>query len=202
MIQINLLSGKENLAKDFDTKVLSPSEGGGGGGKSEQLIQIGAAIVFIVGLVILGIWMFSAYSAKAKAKKLLARKRAEQRKYQNLINEQKKLEKELELLKRKTELINSLKARQSIPVKILEELFNRCPDSVWFESITKKGSTLDLKGQAKNSEAANNYYQLLAEAPIVKSIQYPILKKMERAKIPGIVYFEFKITLKDKTEKE
>ena len=131
-----------------------------------------------------------------------AQKLAEKRKYENLIKEQKALQKELETLKRKTDLINNLKAKQSIPVKILEELFNRCPDSVWFESLTKKGNTLKLKGQAKNSESANNYYQFLSQSPIVKSIQYPVLKKVERAKIPGIVYFEFKITLNDKIKKE
>ena len=61
MIQINLLSGKENLAKDFDTKVFSPKETGGEG-KGDQLVQIGAAIVFILGLVILAVWMFTAYN--------------------------------------------------------------------------------------------------------------------------------------------
>ncbi|BBB31851.1 type IV pilus assembly protein PilN [Thermotomaculum hydrothermale] len=202
MIQINLLSGKENLAKDFDTKVFAPKETGGGGDKSDQLIQMGAAVVFIIGLVILGIWMFMAYNGVSKAKRLLAQKRAEKKKYESLIKEQDALQKELDLLKKKTDLINNLKSRQSIPVKILEELFNRCPDSVWFESISKKGNLLDLKGQAKNSESANNYYQFLSESPIVKSLQYPILKKVEKSKIPGIVYFEFKITLKDKMDKE
>ncbi len=201
MIQINLLSGKENLAKDFDTKVFAPKETGGEG-KSDQLIQMGAAIVFILGLVILAVWVFSAYNGLSKAKKLRMQKLAEKRKYENLIKEQKALQKELETLKRKTDLINKLKAKQSIPVKILEELFNRCPDSVWFESITKKGDTLKLKGQAKNSESANSYYQFLSQSPIVKSIQYPVLKKVEKAKIPGIVYFEFKITLNDKIKKE
>lgn len=201
MIQINLLSGKENLAKDFDTKVFAPKETGGED-KSDQLIQIGAAVVFILGLIVLAIWVFMAYNGLNKAKRLRAQKQAEKRKYENLIKEQKALQKELETLKRKTDLINELKAKQSIPVKILEELFNRCPDSVWFESISKKGNTLDLKGQAKNSESANSYYQFLSQSPIVKSIQYPVLKKMEKAKIPGIVYFEFKITLNDKIKKE
>ncbi len=201
MIQINLLSGKENLAKDFDTKVFAPKESGGGGG-SDQLYQIGAAIVFVVGLVLLGVWIFSAYSTMTGAKRTFNQKRNEKKKYESLINEQKVLKKELAMLKRKTELINSLKAKQSVPVKILEELFNRCPDSVWFESITKKGDSLKLKGQAKNSEAANNYYQLLSKSIIVRDIQYPVLKRLEKAKIPGIVYFEFKITLNDKMDKE
>ncbi len=202
MIQINLLSGKENLGKDFDTKVFSQKESGGGGDRSEQLMQIGSAIAFLLGLAILVVWGFMAYSNMSRAEKIRNQKMAEKRKYENLIKEQKALEKDLEMLKKKTDLINSLKAQQSIPVKILEELFNRCPDSVWFESIEKKANTLTIKGQAKNSESANNYYQFLAQSPIVKTIQYPILKKVERAKIPGIVYFEFKITLKDKMKKE
>ncbi len=201
MIQINLLSGKEALKKDFDTKVFSPKEGGEGGA-GDQLYQIGGAIVFIVGLIILAVWGFTAYNNVSKLERLRSQKMAEKDKYQNLIKEKKALQQDLDMLKTKTELINNLKARQSIPVKILEELFNRCPDSVWFQSLTKKGNTLNLKGQAKNAESANNYYQLLSLSPIVKSIQYPVLRKVARAKVPGMVYFEFKITLNDKIKKE
>ncbi len=200
MIQINLLSGKQNLAKDFDTKVFTPKEGGGE--KTDQLIQIAAAVVFFLGLIGLFAWGYVAYSGVNKARRTLQSKRAEKKKYENLIKEQKKLEEELAVLKRKTDLINRLKAKQSIPVKVLEELFNKCPDSVWFEELEKKGNSLTLKGQAKNSESANSYYQLLSKSDLVANIEYPILKKLEKAKIPGIVYFEFKLQLKDSNKKE
>ena len=95
----------------------------------------------------------------------------------------------------KKNAIIRLKDNQSGPVKMLEDIFNRCPDSVWFESIVQKGSSVTIKGRAKNTEAANQFYQELSQSALVRNIEYPLLQKDEKYRIPNVVYFEIQFSV-------
>ncbi|NOZ12638.1 MAG: hypothetical protein GXO69_03205 [Acidobacteria bacterium] len=198
MIQINLLSGREGAPKKAPKESTAVTAFSAIEGESNAIVVI-AAIVFILGLVGFGVWGYTLYNTKeAKARELRAKKQ-ELKRYQGLIELEKRFRAQKELLEKKEQTIVQLKDRQSQPMKLLQEIYNRCPDTVWFESIVQKGSTVTIKGRAKNSEAANQFYQDLSHSPIVQNIDYPLLRKDEKYRIPNVVYFEMVLSINQST---
>jgi Tfp pilus assembly protein PilN len=197
MIQINLLSGR-GMDPDKPTKekkVVDKSSS-----SEMDMWQLIAAAIFIVGAIGIGVWGWWLYSKKADLTRTLNQKRQELKNYEGLIEKEKKLLKQKELLEKKENTIIALKDNQTGPYRILEEIFNRLPEEVWFESLSQKGKHIVIKGRAKNTEAANRFYQFLSKSKMVSGIQYPLLKKDEKYKIRNVVYFEISfdvITVKE-----
>lgn len=198
MIQINLLSGREGAPKKVPKESTAVTSFSAIEGESNA-IMIVAAIVFIVGLVGVGVWGYMLHSRKAALTQTLRRKKQELKTYQGLIEQEKRFRAQKELLERKEQTIVQLKDKQSKPMKLLEEIYNRCPDTVWFESIVQKGTSVTIKGRAKNTEAANQFYQELSQSSIVQSVDYPLLKKDEKYRIPNVVYFEMVLSINQST---
>ena len=198
MIQINLLSGREGAPRkaprDAATTVVAPVAGEG-----SNAIVVVAGLVFVVGLIGLGVWGYLLHSKRKNLIQTLNAKQQELKTYEGLIEQERKFRDQKDLLERKKNAIIRLKDNQSGPVKMLEEIFNRCPDSVWFESIVQKGSSVTIRGRAKNTEAANQFYQELAQSAIVRNIQYPLLEKDEKYRIPNVVFFEILFTVTQPT---
>jgi len=194
MIQINLLSGREGAPKKAPRESTLTIAAPAAGGESNAVVLV-AGLVFIVGLVGLVLWgYFLKRTMDSKAQEL-NQKKIELKSYEGLLEMERKAREQKELLERKRDTILALKDGQSGPVKMLEEVFNRCPDSVWFEDITQKGATVTIKGRAKNTEAANQFYQDLSQSPIIRDIEYPLLQKDEKFRIPNVVYFEIVFNL-------
>ncbi len=198
MIQINLLSGREGSPKKVPRESTAVTSFSAIEGESNA-IMIVAAIVFIVGLVGVGIWGYMLHSRKEALSQDLSRKKQELRTYQGLIEQEKRFRARKEMLERKEQTIVQLKDRQSKPMKLLEEIYNRCPDTVWFESIVQKGMSVTIKGRAKNTEAANQFYQELSQSPLIRGVEYPLLQKDEKYRIPNVVYFEMVLSINQST---
>ena len=198
MIQINLLSGREGAPKrasrDAATTMAAPVAGEG-----SNAIVVVAGLVFVVGLIGLIVWGYLLNSHKKNRIQTLNAKKQELKTYEGLIEQERKFRAQKELLERKKNAIITLKDNQSGPVKMLEDIFNRCPDSVWFESIVQKGSSVTIRGRAKNAEAATEFYQGLARAALVRNIEYPLREKDEKYRIPNVGFFEIKFNVAQPT---
>ena len=199
MIQINLLSGREGAPKKAPRESMGPVPASIAGGESNAIVVV-AAIIFILGLAGLGVWGYVLNQHKTALAQDLNQKREELKTYEGLIEQEKKFRAQKELLEKKERTIVALKDNQAGPVKMLEDIFNRCPDTVWFESINQKGTSITIKGRAKNTEAANQFYQDLSQSPLVSSIEYPLLEKDEKYRIPNVVYFEIVFTINQSSE--
>lgn len=187
MIQINLLSGR-GMDPDKPTKEKKVVEKSS---SSEMDIwQILAGAIFIIGLVGVSAWGYWLNDRKGDLVQTLKSKKQELKNYEGLIEKEKKLLQQKELLEKKENTIIALKDNQTGPYKILEEIFNRLPDEVWFESLDQKGTLVVIKGRAKNTEAANLFYQFLSKSNMISGIEYPLLRKDEKYKIRNVVYFE------------
>lgn len=198
MIQINLLSGREGSPKKVPKESTAVTSFSAIEGESNAIMVV-AAIVFIVGLVGVGVWGYMLHSKKEALSRDLSRKKQELKTYQGLIEQQNQFKARKEMLERKEQTIVQLKDRQSKPMKLLEEIYNRCPDSVWFESIEQKGNSVTIKGRAKNTEAANQFYQDLSQSPLISGVEYPLLQKDEKYRIPNVVYFEMVLSINQST---
>lgn len=198
MIQINLLSGREGSPKKVPKESTAVTSFSAIEGESNAIMVV-AAIVFIVGLVGVGVWGYMLHSQKEALAQDLSRKKQELKTYQGLIEQHKRFKARKEMLEKKERTIIQLKDRQSKPMKLLEEIYNRCPDTVWFENIKQKGASITIKGRAKNTEAANQFYQDLSQSSLIQGVEYPLLQKDEKYRIPNVVYFEMVLSINQST---
>lgn len=190
MLQINLLSGREGGAKKAPREAAATAAAAPISGEGSNAIVMVAGVVLVLGLIGLVAWGYLLNSHKKQLARTLDEKRRELKTYEGLIEQEKRFRAQKELLELKKNTIIRLKDNQAGPVKMLEDIFNRCPDSVWFESIEQKGEQVTIKGRAKNTEAANQFYQELAQSPMIRNIEYPLLRKDEKYRIPNVVFFE------------
>jgi len=192
MIQINLLSGR-GMDPDKPTKekrVVDKSS------SSEMDIwQVLAGVVLIIGILGLAGWGYWLHSKTKDLRTTLNQKKQELKSYEGVIEKEKRLLKQKALLEKKKNTIVALKDNQTGPYRILEEIFNRLPDEVWFESLSQRGAHIVIKGRAKNTEAANRFYQFLSKSKMISGIEYPLLKKDEKFKIRNVVYFEISFNI-------
>ena len=160
MIRVNL------LAADRPTKKKKAAGGGGGGGgtsSSPGSIQAFLLLgLFTMGTVVLcaALWWWQS----AKLKKLdaeIAQAQQRQRELQAIKAQVDALEKKRETFQRKVDLIERLKAEQSAPVHMLDEVSKALPDYVWLGTLDETQGNLKFGGQSNSLAAVADYISAL-----------------------------------------
>ncbi len=96
---------------------------------------------------------------------------AEKAKYNKVIAEIKKLEKQKEELERKMGVIKQLKADSSLTVRVLDEVAKLIdPQRMWLTTLGQQGSSLSLTGVALDSKSIAEYMERLEESPFVNTV--------------------------------
>ena len=109
------------------------------------------------------------------------RKTQEEAKLQHQLDELKpfidleaKFRKKKEELANKEQVLVDLRKRMELPVYFLQELADSLPDDVWFQSVQQNGMAITIKGQARNFESINVFYNNLQQRTRwFKSVTYP-----------------------------
>jgi type IV pilus assembly protein PilN len=153
MIRINLLAAERPVAK----KKAAAAPG------ALQLYMFlalfGGAAVVVCG----GLW----YLKEAKLKDLdaqLAAAKQRQAELQTVAKQVEELEKRRRTFQDKVNLIETLKAKQSGPVHMLDELSKALPDFVWLNNLDQKGARLTLKGESATLTAVADFITALQQA--------------------------------------
>jgi len=159
MIRINL-SGS-----DRPTKKRKGGGGGGGGGAPSAPGAMQAYLllgIFLGGaiLVCLGLFFYVSGQIRELDTKIAA---AEQR--QRELQEIKRQVDELELkratFQRKVDLIERLKAEQSGPVHMLDEVSKALPDYVWLTNLDQTGAAVKFTGQSNGLTSVADFISAL-----------------------------------------
>jgi type IV pilus assembly protein PilN len=160
MIRVNL------LAADRPTKKKKAAGGGGGGGgtsSSPGSIQAFLLLgLFTMGTIVLcaALWWWQS----AKLKKLdaeIAQAQQRQRELQAIKAQVDALEKKRETFQRKVDLIERLKAEQSGPVHMLDEVSKALPDFVWLSSMDQTGPGIRFNGQSSGLTSVADFISAL-----------------------------------------
>lgn len=175
MIRINLLgdalaqgAGKK-LDKAEPMQVYAQDEGAG-----RSTLPI-AGILFVLLFSAIGgvyyIWLNNEISRSNQKRDQLAKQVEELKKF---IDLEKKFRDQKEILQKKEEVMLNLKKNQELPVHFLEEIANSLPDDVWFKEITQNGMNITIKGEARNQEAVQLFYnRVQSRTRWFKNLTYP-----------------------------
>jgi type IV pilus assembly protein PilN len=161
MIRVNLLAADRPTKK----KKAAGGGGGGGGGTSSSPGSIQAFLLlglFTMGTVVLcaALWWWQS----AKLKKLdaeIAQAQQRQRELQAIKAQVDALEKKRETFQRKVDLIERLKAEQSGPVHMLDEVSKALPDFVWLSGMEQTGAAIRFNGQSSGLTSVADFISAL-----------------------------------------
>ncbi len=138
----------------------------------------GLALWSLVGFVLLGLvvtlghfWILSRETKKTEAQ--VAEAEAEVRELQRFIDEVADFKAKKADLESKVRVITSLKANQSGPVQIMDQVSRALPELLWLSQMEVGPTTIQISGQAFNTNAVANFIENLDKVP---EFQEPILK--------------------------
>ena len=158
MIRINL------SASDRPTKKRKSAGGGGGGapstpGAMQAYLLLG---IFLGGalLVCLGLFFYVSGQIRELDTKIAAAEER-QRQLQEIKRQVDALELKRATFQRKVDLIERLKAEQSGPVHMLDEVSKSLPDFVWMTNLDQTGTTIRFTGQSNGLTAVADFISAL-----------------------------------------
>jgi type IV pilus assembly protein PilN len=94
-------------------------------------------------------------------------------------------------LQKKIDVITGLDRARKGPVRIMDELATRTPERLWLDTISAKGSKLELTGQSLDNELVAVFLGSLGDSPYFKDVD---LNSTELGSGPeGLKVVKFKI---------
>jgi type IV pilus assembly protein PilN len=138
MIRINLLAVEQKPARarlSFDF--------------TRQLAALGP-MVLVLGFAGIGWWYWSLQQQAEAVQAEIAGAQAEVVQLRALLQQVETFEKRREQLRQRVELIESLRAEQSGPVHLLDELSRHLPERLWLTAMKQAGPEITVDGQTSS----------------------------------------------------
>jgi type IV pilus assembly protein PilN len=173
MIRINLLGveRKARKAAGFDL--------------SQQLTLACGLILVVTGLG-LGWWYWSLGQEQASVEADLAAARSEQTRLRSLLTEVQEFEARRGQLQQRVQLIEQLRAGQSIPVQLLDHVSRSMPDMLWLTEMEQTAEALTIQGRAMTLLSVSDFVRDLGASDLLlKPIDIPSTQVEPLAGGPG-----------------
>ncbi|HDO36405.1 MAG TPA: hypothetical protein ENH07_08975 [Nitrospirae bacterium] len=129
-----------------------------------------AVLLNFITIIVLGVIF---YNVKDEVNTLNARKTANVRKISQLKGRLKELNKYEQLVRsveEKKKLIIQLRKKQSIPVKLLDEVSRNLPNGIWLTTLTFKGRGVGLTGYAFTNSDVVKFVNNLKKSKLLTGV--------------------------------
>ena len=164
MIRINLL-GEERVKKGkpgaFTPQAAGaprPAEG------APPYILFGVILLLFVAVALLTMTYY--FIRNTQMENNISAQRVELKKYENARQKVDQLEKKKAEFSEKLDQITQLKARQSLPVRLLNRLVEVMPDGAWYTAVSQSGSgQIKVDGMARSIKTISTYYDNVVAMP-------------------------------------
>ena len=178
MIKINLLPGKRRKkAFKLDTRFFP---------------GIAFGVLAIIVMVIL-FFNLNNQIDSLKTEKVIKETRLAELKVQ--LKEVEDYEKDNELYRLKNKVIEQLKAKQGLPLRLLDEVSELLPKGVWITSLVDKGGLVNLQGFAFTNPNLVNYVQNLKGSKYLADVS---LIESKQTKVGDAMIYGFKLSFRMK----
>ncbi len=166
MIKINLLAeGRPRVSK--------PRKAAAGPGMSGEPANVLLLVGLLLALLVIGGQWFRLQSEINSKREEIAVVQKEVDALRPIIAEVEAFEAQKAELEHKIEVINTLKANQRGPVKIMDEISRALPEMLWLTRMQARGTSITLTGQAFNTNAVANFIDNLDQ---VEGFNEPFLR--------------------------
>lgn len=145
MIRINLLAVERATKK---ARAVIPAA---------QRVTIGAALILISTLLIIGWWFWSLRTESAQLDVDITNAEAQTRQFRGVLSEMQKFESQKAQLQQRVQLIEQLRRGQNEPVHVLDEVSRALPDRMWLVSMTQAGPAFTIEGRATTLSSLSDF---------------------------------------------
>ncbi len=144
--------------------------------------------LFVIVAIALGYLQFNAIK---KERNLLNVAEEEKNKLKDVLSKLETVQGQQELILRKIELINQLKAQQGIAVSILDEISKQIPQWVWLTEVSFSRRTIQIRGRATDNSMIADYIYNLETSPYFTNVD---LKSTTRRQTRDNEYVDFSLS--------
>ncbi len=144
MIRINLLGveRKTRKAPAFDVS---------------QQITLACSLILVLAVAGIGWWYWTLDQQAAQVEAEIQAAQSEQARLQSLLTEVREFEARRGQLQQRVQLIEQLRAGQSVPVQLLDHVSRSLPDMLWLTQMEQTASTLTIQGSSTTLIALSDF---------------------------------------------
>jgi type IV pilus assembly protein PilN len=145
MIRINL------LGVDRHQKGRKPAFGAG------QQLTVALSLILVATTLGIGWWYWSLQQAAAGVEEEIAAAQQEQIQLKSVLTEVREFEAQRAQLQQRVQLIEQLRAGQSVPVQLLDHVSRSVPDMLWLTDMEQTPEALTLQGRSTTLIAVSDF---------------------------------------------
>ena len=173
MIRINLLGVERTKTRKLPTFTVQA-----------QQITIACSLILASTIAGVGWWYWTLRQAKAQVETDIVAAQQQQRQLQPVLAEVKQFEGRRAQLQQRVQLIEQLRAGQTIPVQLLDQISRSIPELLWLTEMEQKGDALTIQGRANTLAATADFVTNLGNSSLFVT---PIdLDKSEVETVQGV----------------
>ena len=146
MIRINLLGVERQKTRKLPTFTVQA-----------QQITIACSLILAAACASVGWWYWTLKQAKAQVETDIIAAQQQQRQLQSVLAEVKQFEGRRAQLQQRVQLIEQLRAGQTIPVQLLDHLSRSIPELLWLTDVEQKGDALTIQGRSNTLAATADF---------------------------------------------
>ena len=155
MIRINLLGVERTKARKLPTFTVQA-----------QQITIACSLILASTVAGVGWWYWTLKQAKAQVETDIVAAQQQQRQLQPVLVEVKQFEAQRAQLQQRVQLIEQLRAGQTIPVQLLDQISRSIPELLWLTEMEQKGDALTIQGRANTLAATADFVTNLGNSSL------------------------------------
>jgi type IV pilus assembly protein PilN len=188
MIRINLLGVERTKTRKLPTFTIQA-----------QQLTIACSLILVASLAGIGWWFWTLRQTAAQVETDIATAQQEQQRLQSVLAEVRQFEGRRSQLQQRVQLIEQLRAGQTLPVQLLDHISRSVPEMLWLTDMDQKGDALTIQGRCNTLIAAADFVTNLGNSnvltkPIELDTQVEVLQAAQGQ--PGIELYKFTVRAK------
>jgi type IV pilus assembly protein PilN len=186
MIRINLLGVERTKTRKLPTFTVQA-----------QQITIACSLILASSAAGVGWWFWTLTQAKAQVEADIVAAQQQQQQLQPVLAEVKQFEGQRAQLQQRVQLIEQLRAGQTIPVQLLDHLSRSIPELLWLTDMEQKGDALTIQGRSNTLAATADFVtnlgnSILLVKPIDMDTEVEALPAGAQGQ-PGVELYKFTV---------
>jgi type IV pilus assembly protein PilN len=185
MIRINLLAVDRGPAKKTRSATVVTSA---------QRVTIGAALILLSTLVVVGWWFWSLHTTGVRLDEDIARSEIEAQQLRSVLAQVQKFETRKAVLQQRVTLIEQLRRGQTAPVHVLDEVSKALPERLWLVSMSQHVADFTIEGRTTSLTALSDFVANLEASPWFKRPVEIVDSQVDQTPAGDLVRFTIRAT--------
>ena len=159
MIRINLLGVERPKARKLPTFTIQA-----------QQLTIGCSLILVASLAGVGWWYWSLKQSAAQVEIDITTAQQELVRLQSVLAEVKQFEAQRTQLQQRVQLVEQLRAGQTVPVQLLDHISRSVPEMLWLTDLEQKAGALTIQGRSNTLAATADFVTNLKSSTLLADL--------------------------------